>query len=97
MFPRCLQVPSWCDRVLWKSLPGFVDDITPTLYEACTAYKTSDHKPIRAGFAVGLPAPLPPVGDWTQVVHLVFTGLSAEILREMWPEVCAWGVGQGLG
>jgi len=80
------RVPSWCDRVLWKSLPGFVNNVTLKLYEACKDYKTSDHKPIRAGFSVELPDALPPIEMRTEIVHFVITGLKASIMEHMWEE-----------
>ena len=46
------RIPSYCDRVLYKSLPGFEPSIRVTEYEACTAYDSSDHKPVRAGFVI---------------------------------------------
>lgn len=43
------RVPSYCDRILWKSLPGFTQTISPIpgSYEACGKYDASDHKPVR--------------------------------------------------
>uniref|UniRef100_A0A8C9WIU7 phosphatidylinositol-3,4,5-trisphosphate 5-phosphatase n=1 Tax=Scleropages formosus TaxID=113540 RepID=A0A8C9WIU7_SCLFO len=50
-----INVPSWCDRVLWKSYPE--------THIACTAYgctddiTTSDHSPVFATFQVGVASP----------------------------------------
>ncbi|KAL4631572.1 phosphatidylinositol 3,4,5-trisphosphate 5-phosphatase 2B-like isoform X1 [Arapaima gigas] len=50
-----INVPSWCDRVLWKSYPD--------THIACTAYgctddiTTSDHSPVFATFQVGVASP----------------------------------------
>ncbi|XP_068596310.1 inositol polyphosphate phosphatase-like 1b [Brachionichthys hirsutus] len=47
-----VNVPSWCDRILWKSYPG--------THVVCTAYGctddifTSDHSPVFATFEVGV-------------------------------------------
>lgn len=47
-----VNVPSWCDRILWKSYPE--------TYNICTAYGctddifTSDHSPVFATFQVGV-------------------------------------------
>jgi len=46
-------VPSYTDRVLWKSLPGFKGNVTLDDYTSCPAFATSDHKPVRAS----LPCP----------------------------------------
>jgi hypothetical protein len=35
-----LRVPAWCDRVLWKSLPGNTNGITQTAYESCDEIMT---------------------------------------------------------
>jgi hypothetical protein len=80
------RIPSWCDRVLWKSLPGFANMITSTLYEACPHYKTSDHKPVRAGFTVRLPPQLKPPQERNEIVHLIFTDLSAVVVKKTWQE-----------
>ncbi|XP_067853325.1 phosphatidylinositol 3,4,5-trisphosphate 5-phosphatase 2-like isoform X1 [Heptranchias perlo] len=47
-----INVPSWCDRVLWKSYPE--------TYNQCTSYgctddiMTSDHSPVFATFEIGV-------------------------------------------
>ena len=80
------RVPSWCDRVLWKSLPGFAGHVHPQLYEACKEYKTSDHKPIRAGFEVEILKQLPAPEMRTKVLYFAITGLKASILEHMWAD-----------
>lgn len=45
---------SYTDRILWKSAEGMVNNVIPFLYEPCPEFITSDHKPIRGGFAVKL-------------------------------------------
>lgn len=44
------RVPSWCDRVLWKSLPSFAGDVKCTAYTAHASVASSDHKPVSATF-----------------------------------------------
>lgn len=44
------RVPSWCDRVLWKSLPAFAGDVRCTAYAAHASVASSDHKPVSAAF-----------------------------------------------
>lgn len=46
------RTPSYCDRILVKSLPGFKSCVDSIAYEACPTYLSSDHKPIRAGFSI---------------------------------------------
>ena len=46
------RVPSYCDRVLFKSLPGLESDLTLIEYEACDDFISSDHKPVRAQFVM---------------------------------------------
>jgi hypothetical protein len=48
------RVPSWCDRVLWHSLPGVAAHVTCTAYEAHPSISSSDHKPVSASFNVTL-------------------------------------------
>lgn len=76
------RVPSWCDRVLTKSLPGFNSLLRPTIYDACPDYKTSDHKPVRAGYTLQFPHALPPPAERTVEIRLTFAGLGAEIVRD---------------
>ena len=46
------RVPSYTDRILFKSAPGLSANLTPLAYEPCIDFVTSDHKPIRGAFAV---------------------------------------------
>ena len=46
------QNPSYCDRVLWRSLPGFVDHVEPTSYKSHMTMMQSDHRPVSASFRV---------------------------------------------
>ncbi|GMF32305.1 unnamed protein product [Phytophthora lilii] len=47
------RVPSYCDRVLYKSLPGLRGNIKLQRFSCFEAIATSDHKPIAAAFQVG--------------------------------------------
>ncbi|ESO02937.1 hypothetical protein HELRODRAFT_192166 [Helobdella robusta] len=51
-----INVPSWCDRVLWKSYPYFW--ITNTSYGCCNNVCSSDHKPVFSSFDVKVRSPL---------------------------------------
>jgi len=57
------RVPSWCDRVLWKSLPALADDVACEAYTGHGSIATSDHKPVSAVLRVRVrPAPPPGAG-----------------------------------
>ncbi|KAK7922477.1 hypothetical protein WMY93_009379 [Mugilogobius chulae] len=47
-----VNVPSWCDRILWKSYPEAY--ITCTAYGCTDDIFTSDHSPVFATFQVGV-------------------------------------------
>ena len=46
------RIPSWTDRVLWRSLPAHTHRIKLREYVACDEVLSSDHKPVRAIFEV---------------------------------------------
>lgn len=46
------RVPSYCDRVLYKSLPGWKSNLQCTSFDNVEAIATSDHKPVVAQFTV---------------------------------------------
>ncbi|XP_063046606.1 inositol polyphosphate phosphatase-like 1b [Engraulis encrasicolus] len=50
-----INVPSWCDRVLWKSYPD--THIVCNSYGCTDDIFTSDHSPVFATFQVGLTSP----------------------------------------
>ncbi|GFR86334.1 phosphatidylinositol-3,4,5-trisphosphate 5-phosphatase 2 [Elysia marginata] len=50
-----INVPSWCDRVLWHSFPGtFIEN---TAYGTVDNLLNSDHRPVFASFTVGIASP----------------------------------------
>lgn len=51
------RIPSWCDRILWKSLPGHKHRLSLVEHTSCEEVTTSDHKPMSALFSL-TPAPL---------------------------------------
>lgn len=53
------RVPSYCDRILWKSMPGYEDGILQRQVHSLPSVTTSDHKPVLAHFAVTQPSPVP--------------------------------------
>lgn len=46
--------PSYTDRILWKSNHLLENGVCPFLYEPVDDFKSSDHKPVRAAFAIKL-------------------------------------------
>ena len=44
------RIPSYTDRILFKSLPTFENWCSSLFFESCEAANSSDHKPVRAGF-----------------------------------------------
>jgi hypothetical protein len=50
--------PSYTDRILYKAGHKLQNNIRPFLYEPIDDFTTSDHKPIRAAFAIDLNQPL---------------------------------------
>ena len=57
---KLCRVPSWCDRVLWKSLPAHAPALACREYCDCPTLHTSDHKPVRALFDLSRGPALPP-------------------------------------
>uniref|UniRef100_A0A3Q3JE49 phosphatidylinositol-3,4,5-trisphosphate 5-phosphatase n=1 Tax=Monopterus albus TaxID=43700 RepID=A0A3Q3JE49_MONAL len=53
-----VNVPSWCDRILWKSYPD--THIICTTYGCTDDIFTSDHSPVFATFQVGVTSQLNP-------------------------------------
>lgn len=52
------RVPSYCDRVLWHSLPVHRKHAVLLEYSAVPSINTSDHKPVYAVFELTVPRPL---------------------------------------
>jgi len=46
------RIPSYTDRILWKSMPPLKDLVVQTEYSAVPAVGSSDHKPVIATFEV---------------------------------------------
>lgn len=46
------RVPSFTDRILFKSSPGLNANLKTLAYEPCVDFITSDHKPIRGAFSI---------------------------------------------
>ena len=46
------RIPSYTDRILYKSADRLGDNLLPLAYEHCPNFITSDHKPIRGAFQI---------------------------------------------
>eukprot|EP00526_Cylindrotheca_closterium_P002273 CAMPEP_0113619994 /NCGR_PEP_ID=MMETSP0017_2-20120614/10174_1 /TAXON_ID=2856 /ORGANISM="Cylindrotheca closterium" /LENGTH=946 /DNA_ID=CAMNT_0000529621 /DNA_START=17 /DNA_END=2857 /DNA_ORIENTATION=- /assembly_acc=CAM_ASM_000147 len=46
------RIPSYTDRILFKSAPGLRNNLRPLCYEPCEDFITSDHKPLRGAFSI---------------------------------------------
>ena len=47
-------MPSYTDRILYKSMPTFNGCVKTMFFESCEEASSSDHKPVRAGFEISL-------------------------------------------
>eukprot|EP00003_Mantamonas_plastica_P008653 TRINITY_DN1769_c0_g1_i15.p1 TRINITY_DN1769_c0_g1~~TRINITY_DN1769_c0_g1_i15.p1 ORF type:complete len:307 (+),score=116.70 TRINITY_DN1769_c0_g1_i15:42-962(+) len=57
------RIPSWCDRVLWKTLPGSAGEPELLEYDAVPDIQTSDHRPVFALFDVPVGRRIEPSND----------------------------------
>mmetsp|Transcript_24844 Transcript_24844/g.41402 ORF Transcript_24844/g.41402 Transcript_24844/m.41402 type:complete len:642 (+) Transcript_24844:209-2134(+) len=48
------RMPSFTDRILYKSMPAFNGNVQNLFFESCELAVSSDHKPVRAGFSIAL-------------------------------------------
>lgn len=55
---QSLRVPSYCDRILWHSLPLHRNHIKLMEYNSVPMIETSDHKPIYAVYDLVIPLPI---------------------------------------
>lgn len=49
------RVPSYCDRILWHSLPSFTDLVQCMRYQPLQEFKQSDHLPLYGEFNLKVP------------------------------------------
>lgn len=54
------RVPSYCDRVLWHSLPACVPLLVNKRYQPLSEFRQSDHLPVIAEFQLRFPSTLSP-------------------------------------
>lgn len=55
------RVPSYCDRVLWHSLPARVPLVSNIRYEPLSEFRQSDHLPVVAEFQLRVPIVVAPL------------------------------------
>ena len=70
-------MPSWTDRVLWRSMPAHAERLRLVEYVGCEAVGSSDHKPVRATFELKLSPPPPPPPPRECVSRLRWPSASA--------------------
>ena len=77
------RLPSYTDRVLWRSMPGVEDLISLRQFSSSPEVCTSDHKPVSATFAIHCP-PRPAVAyDPCRSPEIWITNLRGERLVPM--------------
>ncbi|XP_077987739.1 phosphatidylinositol 3,4,5-trisphosphate 5-phosphatase 1-like isoform X2 [Glandiceps talaboti] len=80
-----INVPSWCDRVLWKSYPDLY--IENTSYGCTNDILSSDHHPVFSSFDVGIISQFvsykenipEQLGIGNPTVNIIFTEIEARI------------------
>lgn len=55
---QAVRVPSYCDRILWHSLPLHRNHVRLREYNCVASIDTSDHKPVYASFDLVIPKPI---------------------------------------
>lgn len=79
-----MRVPSYCDRILWRSWPGTSKKLALLKYDAVTSCTSSDHTPVTAIFDLNIATPRAG-GDahelWLGSVDLVMYDIRAEALK----------------
>jgi len=71
------RTPSWCDRVLWRSMPGVKNNINQISLLPCVDAITSDHKAVVSTFTVKTDAVVAPSAGGPQII---FTDLKGKEL-----------------
>ena len=77
------RLPSYTDRMLVRSFPGYKDDLLVEEFTSCPGFTSSDHKPIRGLFEI-TPTPLARSGGaFGKRLRLKFSRLAARDLPQM--------------
>ena len=96
-----MRVPSWCDRILWTSLPAHASKVVQQLYRSEPEVATSDHSPVSAHFELELRVPCMERGMVLGCISLVLSGLCAPCMLKVSSWWChssplLWPPGAGL-
>lgn len=70
------RTPSYCDRILYKSQPGFEKQIHFHSFDSAPSVTSSDHKPVSAIFNIYPTIPVPGVGNRLDNVTFTLTSMS---------------------
>ena len=81
-----MRIPSWTDRVLWKSNV----DCTQEHYNCCDEITSSDHSPVFASFSI--PIVLPNLPHIHRQCNLLFDNLEVIGVRTSKGELCRLSV-----
>ena len=58
-YQKLWNVPSWCDRILWKAYPE--QRLMVNSYDWVPQLQHSDHRPVFATFVLSVPKPISPL------------------------------------
>ncbi|KJE95829.1 hypothetical protein CAOG_06236 [Capsaspora owczarzaki ATCC 30864] len=75
---KLLRVPSWCDRILWKTRPGH--HVSAVQYSSDTSIQTSDHRPVFGVYSVHAQLPFAPLIT-SLPCRIVLTDLRVTVSR----------------
>uniref|UniRef100_A0A7S2CZ95 Inositol polyphosphate-related phosphatase domain-containing protein n=1 Tax=Haptolina brevifila TaxID=156173 RepID=A0A7S2CZ95_9EUKA len=75
------RIPSYCDRILWKSMPSLSGNVKQSFLKSSINVTTSDHKPVFSAFTVTPSSTITPTKDGAlppliQFEHASVDGLS---------------------
>jgi hypothetical protein len=96
------RVPSYCDRVLWRSMPGVSDCLALKEFNSAVQLHTSDHQPIYAKFSLSVPKPaqqrqaertkllLAHGAEWQREVHGRWRTYSERVSKAIEESFAAW-------
>lgn len=88
------RLPSFTDRILYKSLPAFKDRLSPGKFTSLESVTSSDHKPVQASFeleTIGGLNDILVLPGMSRGVQLIFSELKGRNLAEM--DTIAFGGG----
>lgn len=91
MYYDSKRLPSYTDRILHRSWPGFLPHLLPSPslpFSSCEYCTSSDHKPVRAGFLLlvtsGIPAPVHVPTVPVHVQRMNSSGSSSSDMQHMY-------------